>query len=109
MNFSLDYLKDERINDWKIETFEIPEYYARLRNFFEKNYLMHLEPGKFKKLTYKGNIIMSNTAMEQKTHIEAINKAKGNVLVAGLGLGMYLQNIKDKKEVTNIIVIEKSN
>lgn len=107
-NFNLDYLKDEKINDWKIETFEIPEYYAKLRNLFEKNYLMHLEHGKFKKLTYKGNIIMSNTAMEQKTHIVAINKARGNVLVAGLGLGMYLQNIKGKKEVISITVIEKS-
>lgn len=109
MNFNLEHLKDEKIGDWRIETFEIPEDYARMRNVFIKNPLMKLEGGIYKKLINRiGGVIMSNTPMERKTHIEAINKAKGNVLVAGLGLGMYLQNIKDKEEVTSITVIEKS-
>lgn len=109
MNFNLEYLKDEKIGDWRIETVEIPEDYARMRNFFIKNPLMKLEGGIYKKLINRiDGVVMSNTPMERKTHIEAINKAKGNVLVAGLGLGMYLQNIKDKEEVTSITVIEKS-
>lgn len=109
MNFNLEHLKDEKIGDWWIETFEIPEDYARMRNVFIKNPLMKLEEGIYKKLVNKlEGVVMSNTPMERRTHIEAINKAKGNVLVAGLGLGMYLQNIKDKKEVTSITVVEKS-
>lgn len=109
MNFTLEHLKNETIGDWRIETFEIPENFAKMRNFFIKNPLMKLEGGIYKKLVNKlDGVIMSNTPMERKTHIEAINKAKGNVLVAGLGLGMYLQNIKDKEEVTSITVIEKS-
>jgi hypothetical protein len=109
MNFNLEYLKDEKIGDWRIETFEIPEDYARMRNVFIKNPLMKLEGGIYKKLINRiDGVVMSNTPMERKTHIEAINKAKGNVLVSGLGLGMYLQNIKDKEEVTSITVIEKS-
>lgn len=109
MNFNLEYLKDEKIGDWRIETVEIPEDYARMRNVFIKNPLMKLEGGIYKKLINRiDGVVMSNTPMERKTHIEAINKAKGNVLVAGLGLGMYLQNIKDKEEVTSITVIEKS-
>ena len=109
MNFNLEYLKDAKIGDWRIETVEIPEDYARMRNVFIKNPLMKLEGGIYKKLINRiDGVVMSNTPMERKTHIEAINKAKGNVLVAGLGLGMYLQNIKDKEEVTSITVIEKS-
>ena len=109
MNFNLEYLKDEKIGDWRIETVEIPEDYARMRNVFIKNPLMKLEGGIYKQLINRiDGVVMSNTPMERKTHIEAINKAKGNVLVAGLGLGMYLQNIKDKEEVTSITVIEKS-
>lgn len=109
MNFNLEHLKDEKIGDWRIETFEIPEDYARMRNVFIRNPLMKLEGGIYKKLINRiDGVVMSNTPMERKTHIEAINKAKGNVLVAGLGLGMYLQNIKDKEEVTSITVIEKS-
>ena len=109
MNFTLEHLKNETIGDWRIETFEIPENFAKMRNFFIKNPLMKLEGGIYKKLVNKNyGIVMSNTPMEQRTHIEAINKAQGNVLVAGLGLGMYLQNIKDKEEVTSITVVEKS-
>lgn len=109
MNFNLTHLKDEQIGDWRIETFEIPEEYARMRNIFIKNPLMKLEGGIYKKLINRiDGVVMSNTPMEQRTHIEAINKAQGNVLVAGLGLGMYLQNIKDKEEVTSITVVEKS-
>ena len=51
---------------------------------------------------------MSNTRMEILTHSYAIREAKGTVLVAGLGLGMFLTAICDKPEVTKIIVIEKS-
>ncbi|WP_294660699.1 hypothetical protein [uncultured Fusobacterium sp.] len=109
MNFTLEHLKNETIGDWRIETFEIPENFAKMRNFFIKNPLMKLEGGIYKKLVNKlDGVIMSNTPMEQRTHIKAINKARGNVLVAGLGLGMYLQNIKDKEEVISITVVEKS-
>ena len=52
---------------------------------------------------------MSNTPMEQITHIKAINNARGNILVAGLGLGMYLYNIKDKKNIESITVVEYSD
>ena len=69
---------------------------------------MKLKAGKYKKLTNKKGIVMSNTLMEQKTHIKAINNAHGNVLVAGLGLGMFLHNIKDKKNIESIIVVEYS-
>ena len=108
LNFDLNHIKDEALGDWAIETFEIPEFYAKIRNLVEKNHLMHLKPGTFKRLTYRGHVIMSNTAMERRTHVEPIKRAKGNVLVAGLGLGMYLQNIKDKEDVTSITVVEYS-
>lgn len=108
MDFELDYLKDEKNGDWEISTFEISESFAKLRNVFERNPDMYYYPGKYKELTYKKQVIMSNTQMERKTHILAINKAKGNVLVAGLGLGMFIYNIKDKDDVESITVIEKS-
>jgi spermidine synthase len=51
---------------------------------------------------------MSNTDMEIRTHRAAIQEAKGNVLVTGLGLGMYLTAILAKEEVNSVTVIEKS-
>lgn len=108
MDFELSFLKEEKIGEWEISSFEIDEFYAKPRNLFIKNPLMKLKAGKYKKLTNKKGIVMSNTLMEQKTHIKAINNAHGNVLVAGLGLGMFLHNIKDKKNIESIIVVEYS-
>lgn len=108
MDFELSFLKEEKIGEWEISSFEIDEFYAKARNLFIKNPLMKLKAGKYKKLTNKKGIVMSNTLMEQKTHIKAINNAHGNVLVAGLGLGMFLHNIKDKKNIESIIVVEYS-
>lgn len=109
MDFKLNYLNDEKIGDWEISSFKIDEFYAKARNLFIKNPLMKLKAGEYKKLTNKNGIVMSNTPMEQITHIKAINNAHGNVLVAGLGLGMYLYNIKDKKNIESITVVEYSD
>ena len=109
MDFKLNYLNDEKIGDWEISSFKIDEFYAKARNLFIKNPLMKLKAGEYKKLTNKNCIVMSNTPMEQITHIKAINNAHGNVLIAGLGLGMFLHNIKNKKNIESITVIEYSN
>ena len=109
MDFKLSFLKEEKIGDWEISSFKIDEFYAKARNLFIKNPLMKLKAGEYKKLTNKNSIVMSNTPMEQITHIKAINNARGNILVAGLGLGMYLYNIKDKKNIESITVVEYSD
>lgn len=53
-----------------------------------------------------GDIWMSDTPMELESHSPAIKAAKGNVLVAGLGLGYSLLSMAEKKSVKSIIVIE---
>lgn len=68
-----------------------------------------LEPGTYIKLVGKGNgIMMSDTPMEIRTNREFIEKAHGDVLIAGLGMGLVLLSIQRKKEVETITVIEKS-
>lgn len=51
---------------------------------------------------------MSNTPAEIRDHIGFIYQAKGNVLIAGLGLGMVLKALLEKGDVTHITVVEKS-
>lgn len=55
----------------------------------------------------KDLIWMSIIPHEINTMKEAINNAKGNVLVFGLGLGYYAYMISLKKEVKKITIIEK--
>ena len=49
---------------------------------------------------------MSITPMEISSHYYPIELAKGVVGVGGLGLGYYVESIKDKEEVKEIIVFE---
>ena len=72
--------------------------------------LMHggpAEEGTVACLYVNGRIMMSDTQHERLTNWEVLHKAKGNVLIAGLGIGMIVHAIADKPEVTTITVIEK--
>lgn len=64
------------------------------------------EPGQYTKLFIDAGLVMSDTYDEYRDHIGIIHAAKGHVLIAGLGLGMVLQAIAKKENVTRITVIE---
>ena len=55
----------------------------------------------------RGEVIMSDTPMEKRTNAEFVQNAHGDVLIAGLGIGLILTAIQDKPEVRSITVIEK--
>jgi hypothetical protein len=57
---------------------------------------------------YNKDIVwMSLTQMEQESHMPHIMAAHGHTVVMGLGMGMYLYNIIQKKNVERVTVIEK--
>jgi spermidine synthase len=49
---------------------------------------------------------MDDSERELATHEFAIDKAKGKVLVGGLGLGCITEALNAKAEVTEIVVVE---
>ncbi len=51
-------------------------------------------------------VIMSDTPMERMTNSDFIRASKGDVLIAGLGMGMVLWPLINKEEVKSITVIE---
>lgn len=63
--------------------------------------------GKYAKLQVHGQLMMTDTPMEQRTNETLIRRAKGEVLIAGLGVGMVLEPLLKKAEVTSILVVEK--
>lgn len=69
--------------------------------------LFTIRNGKYVKLHVAGTLMMSDTGMERLSNKEFISKAKGRVLVAGLGIGLVIHNIIKKEAVTEITVIEK--
>lgn len=65
-------------------------------------------PGRYAMLVVGTEIMMSDTLNEQRTNTGAVHAAQGDVLIAGLGIGMILVPILADREVRSVTVIEKS-
>lgn len=73
--------------------------------------LMYMEEGKYVRLHVGGDLMMSDTRMEKRSNSDFAHHANGRVLIAGLGIGLILNSLKEKvksKEITSITVVEKS-
>ena len=64
--------------------------------------------GRYYKLTYKSKPIRTNTPKECSHLMTFVCMARGLVLINGLKLGLMVEALLAKKEVTGIVVIEKS-
>jgi len=64
-------------------------------------------PGTYCQLYVRGTLMMSDVPFEQKTNREFVRRARGDVLLAGLGIGMVLVPVLNKPEVSSVTVIEK--
>jgi hypothetical protein len=101
---------DGRSGPWSISTFTLSAEDARRYNFTAlqkgRGYL-HIEPGTYRRLTHdERGVVMSNTPMEIRTNMEFIERATGNVLINGLGLGMVLEAVLRKPDVKHVVVVE---
>lgn len=83
----------------------------KIRGLYSGNYqeVHTLEPGTYIRLVDKKRreIVMSNTPMELETNRNFIEEARGDVLIAGLGLGLIVIAIQSKTDVKSILVCEK--
>lgn len=57
-------------------------------------------------MTKLGDIMMSDTPMERNTNYSFIQKANGDVIIFGLGLGLVILPLLKKKNVKSILVVE---
>ena len=102
---------DGQCGDWRIESFSVSEKESKetlLRAMAKGNFDEYVPDGEYKRLMHGGTVVMSNTPMEIRTNLEFIRRAKGHVLINGLGLGMVLSAILRKPEVLSVTVVEIS-
>ena len=93
--------------NWKVETFEVQEKeLSQMISMFKTG--RGVPAGTYKRLMRNGTCVMSNTPDEISDFMRFVWKAKGSVLVNGLGLGVLLKALLNKPEITDITVIEKS-
>lgn len=87
----------------KVEHFVVDNFNSRMSAIRRE----YVPEGKYARLYVSGRLMMSDTSMEHRTNWQIGSRANGNVLIAGLGLGMVLTSILDKEEVKSVTVIEK--
>ncbi len=104
------HVPDGTSGDWRVETFTVTEDDVRFHNLRAAIHgdSRFMRPGTYKRLMRGGTVVMSNTSSELHDHVEPVRLARGEVLINGLGLGVVLQGVIDKPEVTHVTVIEKS-
>jgi hypothetical protein len=93
------------VTKFEFDNQENPLY--NLRHLRDGNREHYMYDGTYVRLIVEGKLVMSDTAMERITNREFIKNANGRVLIGGLGIGLILQSILDKPEVTEVVVIEK--
>ena len=128
MGRSKKNLRDIRVDvpvgqsgEWSIERFTVDEKDANFHNLRANigygGFGREIEPGEYTRLlrgkgdprTFGGaTIVMSDTPAEINDLAYFVEMAKGNVLINGLGLGWVVEALFQKKEVKDIVVIEKS-
>lgn len=96
--------------DWKVERFTVSDEDAKFNNLraaigASSRWIM---PGEYTRLTHCGYVVMSDTPVELRDHFEVVDRAKGQVLIHGLGLGVVTEACLRKPEVDHVIVIEIS-
>lgn len=95
------------MSDWRVESFEVSEQdsaFTRIRAIQHPE--EYVPPGKYERLMRGNTVVMSTTPMEYRTHAPIIHRAKGIVLLNGLGLGFVLGEILKKPEVQAVTVVE---
>jgi hypothetical protein len=95
----------------RVEHFDVNEAEARLHNmrcvWDPKRTRDTISPGKYAALYVGKVMMMSDTDMEWRTNQGVLGRATGDVLIAGLGLGMILPPLLAKREVASVTVVEK--
>ena len=109
-------VQDGESGEWRVSTFIVTEHEAdrfNLCSMFSAvssgNYRGGLRPGNYKRLSRGNTVVMSNTPAEMEDLRIPIIKARGSVLINGLGLGVFLNEILCLERVVEVTVIEKSS
>ena len=94
-----EILEEGQAGKFKLSKFEITNK--------NRGFMCSTPNGNYVRLTHGGECVMSNTSMEERTNLDFVRKANGDVFIAGLGIGLILLAIQDKEEVKSITVLEK--
>lgn len=102
-DFVLPTTTEARVGDWHLDNFTVSEADSRMTSMRPGEYV---PPGDYTRIKRGQTTVMSDTPMERGSHMEILRKAKGHVLINGLGLGMIAETVARKDDVESVTVIE---
>jgi hypothetical protein len=94
----------EILNEGEVGNFKLSKFTITKENCGFRDPIPY---GDYIQLTHHGECVMSNTSMELRTNSGFVCYANGDVLIAGLGIGLIVLAIQDKPEVKSITILEK--
>lgn len=111
MEVDLPYA-DGQVGDWMIESVPVEPSAAILHNLaceLNGRGVMKIMPGIIRRLTRVSDqvTVMSSTLMEYRTNLRFVRKARGTVLINGLGLAIVPFALLAKKEIESVTIIER--
>lgn len=93
-----ELLEPKQIGLAKLEKYTMPQFYCDMYGTPNQEYV---------RLWVDGEMMMSNTAMEERTSLGFVNNANGDVLICGLGIGLVIIPLLEDDNVKSITVVEK--
>ena len=99
----VEILKPSEAGCARLSTFTVSKE-ASLRSGFRSH--EYVPEGDYMRLQVNGELVMSDTRMEQRSNLEVVAQAKGHVLIFGLGMGMIIVPILANPEVETVTVVE---
>lgn len=94
-----------------VEFYEVSkedEQFTRMRAAVTGSGRCMVASGQYVRLKIGGYLVMSNTDQEKRENTEAVDRAEGDVLVAGLGLGLMLIPVCLMDRVRSVTAVEIS-
>jgi len=104
-------IPEGKSGEWSIEYYTPSEFEVRLEKLHSSldgiGYLdTYLVQATYCVLRHNKHPVMSDTYRERVTQAHIIDKAHGNVLIAGLGIGLVLPPLCANPRVTSVTVLE---
>ena len=97
-DFSISHLK---VDASLVDAFKLKEALDRRKEYRD------LREGIYTILSKNGTIITSDMPIEYRSSAEFLENAHGNVLIAGIGIGLNIFALQGNSEVDSITVVEK--
>lgn len=101
--------KNSKVGNVELRSFELSEddaRMARVRSWLNGDGRCGIVAGTYWKLLRNGELWMSNTPDELNDANELLYKAEGNVLIAGLGMGIIPWLLMQRGKVKKITIVE---